>query len=165
MGCGTGFIAAQLASLGYDVWGVDASAQGIALARETYPNVQFAVDSIYNSMDYVGRDLDCVISLEVIEHLYLPRLLMQRAFDLLRPQGVFVLSTPYHGYLKNLALSIVNGWDRHFDVSWDGGHVKFFSRSSLGRMARDVGFAAPRFRGVGRVPYLWRSDVMLATKP
>jgi len=28
----------------------------------------------------------------------------------------FVRLTPYHGYLKNVAILLLGGWDRHFEV-------------------------------------------------
>ena len=68
---------------------------------------------------------DAVTSTEVIEHLFSPRSLPRFAARVLLPAGYLILSTPYHGYIKNLALSITGKWDRHFSPLWDGGHIKF----------------------------------------
>ena len=75
-----------------------------------------------------------------------------------------MLTTPHHGYLKNLAISLVNGWDRHADPLWDGGHIKLFSRKTITRLLEEGGFRATRFGGVGRVPRLWKSMVVVAVK-
>ncbi len=75
-----------------------------------------------------------------------------------------VLSTPYHGYLKNLAISLIGGWDRHFTVHWEGGHIKFFSKRTLVRMAAAVGFRNIEFYGAGRLSGLWKSVVMTGRK-
>ena len=75
-----------------------------------------------------------------------------------------VISTPYHGYWKNLAISILNGWDRHFEVEREGGHIKFFSKRTLTRMAQAAGFRALRFYGAGRLPWLWKSVILFAVK-
>ena len=32
----------------------------------------------------------------------------------------FVRLTPYHGYLKNVAILLLGGWDRHFEVEREG---------------------------------------------
>jgi len=77
----------------------------------------------------------------------------------------FVRVTPYHGYLKNLVISLVGGWDRHFQVERDGGHIKFFSKRTLRRMAEAVGFRNLRFQGAGRLPWLWKSMILVAQKP
>jgi 2-polyprenyl-6-hydroxyphenyl methylase/3-demethylubiquinone-9 3-methyltransferase len=71
------------------------------------------------------------------------------------------LSTPYHGYLKNLALALCDRWDHHHTALWHGGHIKFFSRATIGRLLSDNGFEVQGFRGVGRVPYLWKSMVVV----
>lgn len=102
--------------------------------------------------------------MEVIEHLYSPRAFVDAAAALLRANGggVLILSTPYHGYLKNLMISLLNKWDYHWGALWEGGHIKFWSRRSLGRLLAEAGFRNVRFRGVGRFPYLWRHMVLRA---
>jgi 2-polyprenyl-6-hydroxyphenyl methylase/3-demethylubiquinone-9 3-methyltransferase len=62
--------------------------------------------------------------------------------------------------LKNLLISLLNGWDRHFGVDWDGGHVKFFSKRTLREMAARSGFQPDLVIGVGRMPLMWKSMVM-----
>lgn len=170
LGCGSGHVAAELARRGHRVAGVDVSADGIRLAREAYgaelPGLRFHEGSVYDDdlAERLGGEADCVLSLEVVEHLYLPRALFAQAHRLLRPGGALVLSTPYHGYLKNLAISLAGGWDRHWGAGWDGGHVKFFSPATLRSMAAEAGFGEMRVRGVGRAPLLWKSMVLAARR-
>jgi 2-polyprenyl-3-methyl-5-hydroxy-6-metoxy-1,4-benzoquinol methylase len=68
------------------------------------------------------------IATEVIEHLVRPRNLPRFAKQLLRPGGYLIISTPYHGYLKNLVLALSNKWDSHLTPLRDGGHIKLWSR-------------------------------------
>ena len=105
-----------------------------------------------------------MIAVEVVEHLYYPKQLFDLSYRLLKSGGHLIVSTPYHGYLKNLAISLVNGWDRHFRVEWDGGHIKFFSKRTLEAMACERGFRNPRFVGAGRIPGLWKSMIMTVEK-
>lgn len=74
------------------------------------------------------------------------------------------MTTPYHGYLKNLAISLAGAWDRHLDPFWDGGHIKQFSRKTITRLLQEGGFELRRFGGVGRMPGLWKSMIVLAQK-
>jgi 2-polyprenyl-3-methyl-5-hydroxy-6-metoxy-1,4-benzoquinol methylase len=166
IGCGNGFIDSKLSELGHRVTGMDASIEGISIARSAYPEVRFEICSIYDDVlaNVVEDPVDCVVSLEVIEHLFYPKMLFEQSHKLLRSGGYLIVSTPYHGYLKNLAISIINGWDSHFGVHWDGGHIKFFSRATLERMARDADFRNPHFYFVGRLPGLWKSMLMVVQK-
>jgi 2-polyprenyl-3-methyl-5-hydroxy-6-metoxy-1,4-benzoquinol methylase len=162
IGCGNGYVASKLAELGHSMIAVDISTDGIEIARSAYPSVKFRVCSVYDPAlkEVVGELVDCVIALEVVEHLFYPKKLFEQSYQILKDGGYLIVSTPYHGYWKNLALSLVNGWDRHFKVDWDGGHIKLFSRRTLAQMARAVGFKNPRVRGVGRLPWLWKSMIM-----
>lgn len=166
MGCGNGYLAGLLARSGHDVLGFDVSADGIDIARKSYPNAQFRRCSLNDDSfeAVVGGPYQVAIASEVIEHLYWPRMLLHRAHQILSAGGILIVTTPYHGYLKNLALSVMNGWDKHFTVEWDGGHIKFFSRRTLFAMMRDEGFFGLRFRGAGRVPGLWKSMVVAGEK-
>lgn len=166
LGCGNGTLASALGKCGHDVVGVDASADGIELARKQFPCIRFETCSIYEDgvSDIIGDGYDFVISMEVIEHLYWPRKLIETGYRVLAPGGRMIITTPYHGYLKNLALSVCNGWDKHLTVGWDGGHIKFFSRKTLSGFMQDQGFSQIDFRGVGRAPGLWKSMILTGKK-
>jgi len=108
---------------------------------------------------------DLVYSVEVIEHLYDPRSFMAGCFAATKPGGRFICTTPYHGYLKNLAISVVGGWDKHASPLFDGGHIKLFSRKTLASLMTEAGFDRITFHGSGRYPYLWKSMVMQGVRP
>ncbi len=165
-GCGNGHVAALLADMGHDVVGIDSSATAIAIARTRHTAARFELGS-FDDGALLGAPrpaADCVIALEVVEHLLYPARLFEAAAGVLRPGGLLLVSTPYHGYAKNLALSLINGWDRHFNVQNDSGHVKFFSNRALATMAGRFEFEDLRFRGAGRMPAVWKSTVMTARK-
>lgn len=167
VGCGNGFLAGWFSKQGCRVVGVDLSAAGIAQARQTHPEARFEL--LGADADVLERlnepPFDIVVSTEVVEHLYSPGEWATGCYSALRPGGQFFCSTPYHGYLKNLALSVLNKWDRHANPLKDGGHIKFWSRPTLSKLLTDAGFKNIRFAGAGRAPYLWMSMVMSAEKP
>lgn len=165
LGCGNGVIARELMSHGYDVYGVDGAASGIALANGQaagrFHVMNFSSGQLPEPL--AGMLFGAVISTEVVEHLYDPRSLVKLARRILPPGGSFILSTPYHGYLKNLAMALTGKLDAHFTVLWDGGHIKFFSRNTLEAMLREQQFEVVQFAGAGRLPYLWKSMLVKAT--
>lgn len=165
VGCGNGYIASQLAANGHTVVAVDTSEDGIEIARKACPAVRFEVYSAYDDLRQFADAVDVVVSSEVIEHLYRPALFLKNIHAVLRPGGYVIITTPYHGYLKNLALSLFNRWDKHFTVEWEGGHIKFFSPQTLDRMLRSCGFDDLVFHNAGRVRWLWKSMICRARKP
>lgn len=166
LGCGNGYLAGKLAELGYSVTGVDASASGVKIARENYPDVNFLCSQIGAHLPSLitQAQFDLVISSDVIEHLYRPSDLLEAASALLVPGGHLLIGTPYNGYLKNIALSITGHMDAHFTALWDGGHIKFFSVKTLSELIVGHGFTDLRFFYYGRAPYLWKNMVCYARK-
>jgi 2-polyprenyl-6-hydroxyphenyl methylase/3-demethylubiquinone-9 3-methyltransferase len=161
-GCGNGALLVRLKAGGYLLAGCDASETGIAIAQQMLgDSVRLKRLSVYDDLAACfGSDWDVVLAIEVIEHLYSPREFVKRAHALLRPGGTLILSTPYHGYLKNLMLAAVGACDRHFTALWDGGHIKFWSYRTLTTLLQEAKFEEFRFTGAGRLPYLWKSLVV-----
>jgi 2-polyprenyl-6-hydroxyphenyl methylase/3-demethylubiquinone-9 3-methyltransferase len=164
LGCGSGATANMLAVLGFGITGIDLSESGIALAKAAHPNCRFEVASVYDDLAAQFGRFPLVVSLEVVEHVYDPGRYARTLYDLLEPGGTAIVSTPYHGYLKNLALAVSGKFDKHFTALWDGGHIKFFSIATLGSLLRETGFKDIRFLRVGRIPPLAKSMVAIAKK-
>lgn len=167
VGCGNGAMLGWLCGQGATGVGLDPSGQGIAAARSAFKGVRYERELA--STDILARlnepPFDVVLSTEVVEHLYAPRDWAIGCAAALSPGGALVCSTPYHGYLKNLALSLTNAWDKHWNPLWDGGHIKFWSRRTLEALLREAGLTPEAFRGAGRFPWLWKSMLIRARKP
>ena len=167
VGCGNGFTCGEFLKRGYQAVGIDLSRLGIEIARKTHPQGRFEVlpadDKLLENLGEAPFDI--VVSTEVVEHLYSPRDYARGCFKALKPGGRFICTTPYHGYLKNLALSLLGRWDTHANPLWDGGHIKLWSRRTLGRLLTESGFTKLQFRGVGRLPFLWMTMAVAADKP
>ncbi|HJO35369.1 MAG TPA: class I SAM-dependent methyltransferase [Gammaproteobacteria bacterium] len=168
LGAGNGALCHELAAAGYEVVGVEPDAAGMEIASRRNAGARFYQLAVDDPPDAVLADspdgFDAVVSTEVIEHLYAPRQLAAFTHAVLHDQGHLVLTTPYHGYLKNLAIAVTNGWDHHADPLWDGGHIKLFSRRTIARLLTEAGFRIVHFGGVGRLPYLWKSMTVVAAK-
>lgn len=169
-GCGHGFFAAELARLGHRVTGIDIWPEKLAIARHAHGKLvgrlRFEKASVYDPLKHLmpPGGWDAIIAAELIEHLHLPQTFLRNMREHLKPAGRLILSTPYHGYLKNLGLSIANRWDDHHWTTEEGGHVKFFSVGTLGRVLEESGFGRVEFRMAGRLPYLWKSIVCGASR-
>jgi 2-polyprenyl-6-hydroxyphenyl methylase/3-demethylubiquinone-9 3-methyltransferase len=164
LGCGNGSVDAQLTRQGYEMVGVDPSEEGIAQAHRVFPELSLHRGSAYDNLAGMYGRFPALISLEVVEHVYFPRKYAACVYDLLEPGGTAIISTPYHSYLKNLALAASGALDRHFTALWDHGHIKFWSVRTLTQLLCEAGFRQVSFRRVGRVPALAKSMIAIATK-
>lgn len=165
LGCGSGSVAAALSHAGYSVVGVDPSPQGIELANKNFPHLRLELGSTELDLHEKYGQFRFVVSLEVVEHVFAPRKFARCVYQLLEPGGVAIISTPYHGYLKNLALALTGKLDAHFTALWDCGHIKFWSIRTLSELLREAGFVGLCFRRVGRIPVFAKSMVAVARKP
>lgn len=167
LGCGNGAFANTLIQKGLDVYGTDASTEGIAQAKKIHPRRFFVQNVDTQELPPVlsRKRFKTIVSTEVIEHLYDPRTFVALAKQILLKNGGgdFILSTPYHGYLKNLTISLTDKWDTHANPLWDGGHIKLWSKKTLTALLKEQGFKITNFVGCGRFPYLWKSMVIKAS--
>ncbi len=170
LGCGNGALCNLMDKRfpGSTIVGVDYDRQGIELASKTYPEVSFypygVQDDPQELLSKTNVLFDIVVSTEVVEHLFRPGLLPEFANKVLKEKGKLIITTPYHGFLKNLILSLLNKWDSHHTALWDGGHIKFWSKKTLTKLLNDNGFEVLEFKGVGRFSYLWKSMVLVCQK-
>jgi 2-polyprenyl-3-methyl-5-hydroxy-6-metoxy-1,4-benzoquinol methylase len=164
LGCGNGAFAAYLEKRGYSVIGVDPSEEGVAQARAANPASRIYEGSAYDDLRAMYGQFPIVVSIEVVEHIYSPSRYAATLYDLVEEGGSAVISTPYHGYLKNLALAVTGKLDAHFTALWEHGHIKFWSRKTLTELLTQAGFKEVWYRRVGRVAPLAKSMIAVARK-
>lgn len=163
LGCGNGSVTARVAQAGVDATGLEATATGIERASRSYPHLTFRRHDLTTPLpNDLRANFDIVLATEVIEHLFLPRELFFRAREALGDEGTLIVSTPYHGYWKNLVLALSGRTDRHHQALSDFGHVKFFTPSTLAAMARECGFQSLEIVRAGRIRPLAATMVMRA---
>jgi 2-polyprenyl-3-methyl-5-hydroxy-6-metoxy-1,4-benzoquinol methylase len=165
IGAGNGFVASRIAAMGIEVVAIEPSHSGVEIARQNFPAIHMHVGSAYDDLASEYGKFPVVISLEVVEHLLEPRQFAKTVFDLLEPGGCALISTPYHGYLKNVALAVSGKMDAHFTALWDGGHIKFWSIRTLSALLSEAGLVVEKVVRVGRVPALAKSMLVTARRP
>jgi len=164
-GCGTGYLTNWLGKKGYKTVGVDGSEAGIKLAKK---NQNINSDFIYSDLDKLedqfSNKFDAVFCLEVIEHSFSPRNLIDSLEKMTKKNGYIFLSTPYHGYLKNLVIALLGKFDEHFTSLWDFGHIKFFSKKTLTKLINEKNLKIVGYGTVGRTFFLWKSMFFIIKK-
>lgn len=166
LGCGGGLFAERLISKGYDAYGLDAAPDGICFAELRNPGRFFVCDNVTAPLPDAlrGIPIRTVVSMNTLGHIRDPCRLAEVARSLLEAGGggTLILSVVYHGYLKNLTISLADGWDDRWDPLSAESCTRLWSRYTLTRLLAEAGFRNLRFRGAGRFPGLWRHLVCRA---
>lgn len=163
-GCGSGASTQWLTDKGFTAFGVDISATGIELAKRAFPSAQFSMNISKEALLSL-EPFDLVLCVEVIAHCYAPSRELEKMYECLSPGGTLILSTPYHGYWKNLAMAATGRLASHLDTQWGGAYVHFFDIATITRLLAKAKFCDIRVARVGRIPPLARSIVLTCSKP
>jgi len=161
LGCGNGWFTAALDRCGFAVTGVDHSEASLRIAKQHYASLAFhRVDAMQPLDSSLVQRFDAVVAIDVIDHVPLPRKLIEAALSALKPGGLLIVTTRFHGYTKNLALALTGRFDSRWDPLLDEGQVKFFSRATLMSLLSEFHLQDLHFETAGRIPMLARAMVI-----
>lgn len=95
IGCGYGDFGAWCKEQGtcQQVTGIDPSGAAIKQAQEQYPNCQW-LEAGAEQLPFADASFDSIVSLEVLEHIKQPELMIKEATRVLKPGGSLVIQTP-----------------------------------------------------------------------
>jgi ubiquinone/menaquinone biosynthesis C-methylase UbiE len=160
-GCGEGKFICFLKSMGYQVSGFDISATAINAAKETNPDIEFKIASLEEKIPFPDNKFTGVWCSEVLEHLLDVHGALTEINRVLIEGGLFVLTVPYHGIIKNLAIAL-HAYEAHYNPYIS--HIRFYTKRSLRDCLSRAGFSIMRWEGIGRYWPLWMSIFVVARK-
>ncbi len=98
--CGTGYGTKIIASKAKEVIGVDISSEVIYYAKKNYSreNIIFYQGDATNLHFLKDDTFDCVVSFETIEHIPNYKKYLKEMHRLLKPRGLYIVSTPNKKY-------------------------------------------------------------------
>ncbi len=146
VGCGPGWVAAELRRRGHHVTGVDLIAdEGIEERTDRF----FAADVELGLPDEVGDGYDIVIAADVIEHVRNPDVLLVDLAGRMDPQGQIIASVPNfaHWYPRLRVATGLFDYDQRGIL--DRTHVRFFTRRSFRRVLASTGLVVVSERYAG----------------
>lgn len=97
-GCGSGYGSSILVSQGkaQKVYGIDLSSEAITYAKEHYgqDGITFTMDNVEEMETIDKNSIDVVVSFELIEHIKNQNTFLNQVKRVLKPGGLFIVSTP-----------------------------------------------------------------------
>ena len=160
-GCGSGEFSHFIEGCGFEVVGIDIASAAVERARARFPEGRFHVGSLEERLPFCEAEFDAIWCTEVLEHLFDVHYCLSEFNRVLHVGGILILTVPFHGLVKNLAIAIA-GFEKHFDPSLS--HIRFVTKQSLKDSLDRAGFEALRWRGIGRVWPLYKSFFVVSRK-
>ena len=144
---------------------IDRCAEALRLqCPEIYSKIKFVRTSGTDLPAVEDSSIDVIVAAAVVEHVFDPYRLMDELRRVAKPGAVLVLTTPNLVYLKHRLTILCGGLPKtgtDDDVSywracgWDGGHLHYFTKTTLHRLLADCGWAPEKWFGSGdRWPWL-----------
>ncbi len=131
VGCGRGVILGPLADLGFEVHGVEISAEA---TRGADPRAEIRIAPRLRDAAYQAASFDELVIWHVLEHLHDPRGTLAEAFRILRPGGRLVVAVPN---LSSLQARWTGAAWFHLDLPR---HLYHFPLAALRRLLSGAGF-------------------------
>lgn len=146
VGCRDGTLAEKMKEIGNKVEGVEISDFSIKKAREKGINV-YDLDLNSSWAGKIQKKYDVVFAGEVIEHLFETDSFLQNARNVLKDDGVLILSTPNLASLGRRILLLLgkNPVIEFNTKEGHAGHVRYFVYDTLKYVLEDNGFEISEF--------------------
>jgi 2-polyprenyl-3-methyl-5-hydroxy-6-metoxy-1,4-benzoquinol methylase len=87
-----------------------------------------------------GREFDCIVMADILEHLIDPWARVREAASLLSDKGVLITSIPNIRHISSILSFLIKGkWPYRNRGIHDRTHLRFFTRSNILDMIQDAG--------------------------
>ena len=140
VGCLDGTIGELFLHMGNDVYGIDASQPAVAKALER--GIKARLGNVEKTFPFDSESFDAVFAGEIIEHVFDVDAMLSEIGRVLKPDGVFVVTTPNLATLGRRLLLLINR-NPNIEISFTGsaaGHIRYFIRSTLFELLETHGF-------------------------
>ena len=148
-GCGFGGFSALLKKdFGAEAWAVEIDKAAASEAAKKLDKVINA--DAFESLREIPNDyFDCIIFLDILEHLADPYSLLVSLKKKLTGRGVVVTSIPNVRYYRNyIDFAIKGNWDYKDNGTLDKTHLRFFTYKSILKMFDHLGFEVLLMEGI-----------------
>jgi 2-polyprenyl-3-methyl-5-hydroxy-6-metoxy-1,4-benzoquinol methylase len=157
IGCGMGYFLAACRNWGYEVEGMDISADSAAYVRD-HLKIPVAVGTV-DGIDYPPASFDVITMWHFLEHAPDPRLYLQKTQKWLKPSGLLVVDVPNY-----TATDARYAWQK-----WKGWHLPFhlyhFTPETLCGLLAKQGFRTIRRKSYLSEAVKERLERILVPKP
>ncbi len=181
IGCGEGNLVFKCLQKYRHVYGVDIAGTRISLARKRRlklpstdrKRVHFIAADADSKLPFKEGKFQAVTLIAVLEHLFDPYQVIKETRRVLETKGILIIEVPNIAYIFR-RLSLLFGKlpkTSHHPLGWDGGHLHYFTISSLNTLLKENGYIIDKVScsGVGSQlrsiwPSLLGADIVIKSR-
>ena len=163
IGHGAQLLCHDLHHAGYSVAGLHPEESATGRQEKSTP-INRSCRRLIDPSPIKDAPFDMAVSIEFGEPSFMPSILIQLAATKLQYGGVFILSIPYSGYLKNLLITMREWLNPPYFIPWDGGYIQRWSKKCLTTLLEAYGFTVVEIIGVRGSSLEWESLILVARK-
>ncbi|HTS03699.1 MAG TPA: class I SAM-dependent methyltransferase [Thermoanaerobaculia bacterium] len=123
VGCGPGAGLDAAGAAGWEPWGLDLSADAVAVASSRHPGR--VVQGTLEDSPFPGGFFDAITAFDLVEHVYEPRRFAEALAAVLKPRGSLLIATP------NVQSLLARATGRRWVSYKIPEHVTFYSKRTL----------------------------------
>ena len=162
-GCGPGLIISAMKEINPEAKyiGIDVSEKAVAKAKKRHAKDKFYVVADGDKFPLKAGSVDFILTTDVIEHVYNTKKVFKEFRRVLKPGGKILMTTPYHGLIKNLVIVLL-AFEKIFNPT--GPHIRFYTKKGLFELFEEHRFKVEDHGYFGRFYPLSRGIFVLAKK-
>jgi len=141
IGCGEGLLAAELKNNGNRITGVDElprAARESVLERYYSVDLDGGIGPVLRALN--GKRFDCILLLDVLEHLRRPEKILQECHQAIRPDGDVIISVPNVANITVRLMLLFGRFTYRDQGILDRTHLRFFTLKTARQFIESQGF-------------------------
>jgi len=156
IGCGSGLLSSIVKKKFRYIYGLDGSLTALKKMRNERIGTPILSDFDSGSLPIADKAIDLVTCLDVIEHVYDPKKLIEEIYRVLKIGGVLILTTPNIRFIDHIRSIIINGqfpMTSQDKFGYDGGHIHYFTFKDIRILLEKSGFHVLMEKGFDKKNY------------
>lgn len=147
VGCGAGYALDTVGPLFELAIGIDVSEARLNQRILPPTRWRFIRSDLNRSFPLAAGCADVIFANQVIEHISDPIFFARQIFEILRPGGMAIVTTPNVRYVRHLWKLVVLGKGPQTangdtqEGPWDNGHIHYFTHNDLRAIFSETGFS------------------------
>ncbi len=142
IGCGDAIFAELMPE--YDWYGIDINTE--KAIKRIKPENLHNVDLMKDRYPFDDKSFDCIITSEVLEHVWDLRVVHKEAKRLLKREGIYIVSTPNFQWLQN-HLEHFQRLRSQFEQPWTIEHIRHYDYEIHKKYLNECGFIIEKHTG------------------